>query len=286
MRSAEHIEQSIRSLHIEAGAERRARTRRDLVAVHGQEKEKTPAFRLLNLGRTLMKHRPRRIAAVVTLAVLLIGVFSLAGGSVAFSQVGKAVNSTLARLKEMIWDIRTGEVASPAPAPAAPTGGTDEPTSDSGIRAVMCAARFFRVPAREQAAWQSLADQGIELIQASSAPETYYATLSGEQSERFEEALATEPVTSPRVLVGEGGEAMIASGIFALAWRPTLSSEGTQIASRFSFHDGETGFEIPHISVEDGGVILVRVRGITPTGEDVLILLTVSVPQAEQLRSL
>jgi hypothetical protein len=74
---------------------------------------------------------------------------------------------------------------------------------------------------------------------------------------------------------------VICTNAFALAWQPTISSDGTRIESRFSFHDGQTGFEIPNIGVEEGGVILVRVRGIFETGRDALILLTVALSQAQ-----
>jgi len=142
----------------------------------------------------------------------------------------------------------------------------------------MCTARLFSIPVGEQGVWQSLKDQGIELIRASVAPETYYAALGQEQVERVEGALTVGPISSPSIVVLERHEGMIGTQAFALAWRPTLSSDGQQIESRFAFHDGQNGFEIPNVSVEDGGVILVRVRGIMPTGEDMLILLKVGYP--------
>jgi hypothetical protein len=274
------IERHFENLHVQPHAEMDPRILRDATeAMEAVHRARTGAARA-GIGRIVMVHRTRRVAAILALAIVLAGVIGLAGGPVAFSQVGQAVNSTLARLKEMIWDIRTGNIPSPAPAPAAPAGDTDEQPSDTTVRGVMCAARFFSIPAGEQAVWQALREQGIELIQASSAPETYYAPLSRDQAGRVEGALTAGPITSPRVLVGEGGEAVIASNVFALAWRPTLSSDATRIESSFSFHDGQSGFEIPSVSAEDGGVVLVRVRGIMPTGEDVLLLLTVTVPPA------
>ena len=222
-----------------------------------------------------MRHKPTRIAAVIALAVVLAGVFGLGGGSVAFSQVGHAVNSTLTRLKEMVLEIRAGRVASRAPSPPAAPADAEKKTPVSNLRAVMCTGRFFRIPVTEQAVWQVLEDQGIELIQASAAPETYYAALDREQAERLENALTIEPLTSPRVLVREDHEATIGTNAFALAWLPSISSDGTRIESTFSFHDGDNGFEIPNISTEDGGVVLVRLRGLTTLGDDVLILLQV-----------
>lgn len=221
-------------------------------------------------------HGTRRVAAVIALAIVLAGAVGLGGGSVAFSQVGHAVNSTLSRLKELITELRTGEFKDQTPLPTTSSGDADEQTPPAELRAVTCAARFFSISQREQSVWQSLREHGIELVQASSDPETYYATLTAEQAERFEEALPTKPITSPRVMVAEGEQAMIATDAFALAWLPTISSDGERIESTFSFHDGDNGFEIPNLSTEEGGIILVRVRGIAPTNEDVLILLKVS----------
>ncbi len=223
-----------------------------------------------------MMHRTRRVAAIIALAVVLASAIGLGGGSVAFSQVGQAVSSTLDRLKDMIMGIRTAEPPARIVQPPSSPGKTDEQAPAPG--ALMCAARLFSIPAGEQGVWQSLKDQGIELIQVSAAPETYYAALGQQQVQRVEGALTVGPISSPRIVLHEGTEGMIGTQVFALAWRPTLSSDGRQIESRFAFHDGQNGFEIPNVSVEDGGVILVRVRGIMPTGEDMLILLKVGRP--------
>jgi len=232
------------------------------------------------VGRIIMMHKTRRVAAILAVALVLAGAVGLVGGSVAFSQAGHAVSSTLARLKEMIMEIRTGQVREQSPLPAA-SNEAEEPAPNPDVRAVMCVARFFNIPASEQAAWQSLREQGIEMVKASAAPETYYATLSREQAERVESALTVGPITSPRITMWAGNEGMIGTDVFALAWLPTISSDGKQIESSFSFHDGENGFEIPSVTADEGGVILVRVKGIIPTGEDILILLRVGHPEAQ-----
>jgi hypothetical protein len=225
--------------------------------------------------RMIMTHTTRRVAAFVALTLLLAGASGLGGGSAAFSQARHVVSSTLARLQEAILRIRTGAPAVEAPLPPAPSADTDEQAPDFDVRAVLCAARFFAIPAGDEAVGQALQDQGIELIKASASPETCYATLRREQVEGLENALTVSPITSPRVVVGEGREAMIVTNVFGLAWLPIVASDGTRIESTFSFHDGQTGFEVPSVSAEEGGAILVHVKGIMPTGEDVLILLQV-----------
>ena len=278
-KKAEHlIEKYLENMHVAHRARMDRRIVRDSTKTMEEiHRARTDPARAEN-GRTIMMHRIRRVAAIMVVAVVLAGAVGLGGGSVAFSQVGRAVSSTLDRLKEMIMGIRAGEPAASAPLPPSFPSKTDEQAPAVSPGAIMCAARLFSIPASEQGVWQSLKDQGIELIQASAAPETYYTALGQEQVERVEGALTVRPISSPRIVLHEGTEGIIGTQVFALAWRPTLSSDGQQIESRFSFHDGQNGFEIPNVSVEDGGVILVRVRGIMPTGEDMLILLEVRRP--------
>jgi hypothetical protein len=247
----------------------------DSTKAMAEASRKSAAPARARIRRAIMTYKTRRIAALVALTLLLAGAFHLGTGSVAFSQVGHAVSSTLVRLQELIMEIRTGEPTAQAPLPGAASDGTDEQAPDPNLRAVTCAARFFTIPTNEQAVWQFLKDQGIELIQASADPETYYATLRQEQAEQVEDALTIRALAAPRVIVAEGQQGMIATDIFALAWLPTVSSDGTRIESTFSFHDGHNGVEIPNVSIEEGGVVLIRVRGIATTGENILILLKV-----------
>ena len=263
MKSAEQIEQSIRKLALEAGAQGRERTLRDLVGAHTRQKEKTPASRRWSLRRTIMTHGTRKVAAVVALALLLIGALSLGTGSVAFSQAGHAVNSTLSWLKGMIVGPRVvGEP--PAPAGLSRTG--DE-TANPDRKVITYAAGFFTVPENESGLWQSLRDQGIEFVKASTDPEVYYATLRREQGESFDACVTLRRVSSPRVTVSEGETAAIAMtdshpsrGMLGLALGllPTVSSDGKEVQSTISFHDGRHGFEIPNASTESGGVVLIR----------------------------
>jgi len=274
MKSAEQIEQSIRRLDVQTPSAKRERTLRDLVEAHKQHQKQTPPD-WRSLGRVIMKRQPMKIAAVAALAVLLIGAFSLGGGSAAFSQARHVVSSSLLRLQEMILQIRTGAPTAEMPWSPAPPIEAEEHAPAPDPRAVMCAARFLKIAADDEAIGQALKEQGIELVQASASPETWYATLRREQAEAIESALTVESRTSPRVIVLEGEVAMIATEVFGLAWLPRASNDEQQIESTFSFHDGQNGFEIPSVSVEDGGVILIRAKGILPTGEDFLILLEV-----------
>jgi hypothetical protein len=232
----------------------------------------------------MMKRKSTRIAAAVALAVLLIGMFGLGTGSVAFSQVGHALSSTLSLLREMIMQARTERPAAQAPLPPDPPAANSGDATNAHGAAIACAARFFAISANEQGVWKSLEEQGIDLIKASADPEVYYAALTREQGAGFDDALTVKPVSSPRLIVPDGTlGAIVMTGAadtenLALGWQPELSRDGTQIESTISFHDGRNGFEIPSVGTETGGVILIRARGIIATGEESLILLHVDTP--------
>ncbi len=53
----------------------------------------------------------------------------------------------------------------------------------------------------------------------------------------------------------------------AIAVLPFVSSDGTEITSTISFHDGRNGFEIPEVSIESGGAVLIHAKGIFPDSE-------------------
>ena len=230
------------------------------------------------------------MAAIFALAVVLVGGLSLGTGSVAFSEAGHAVNSTLAWLRQAVVGSRPGEpeVEAPRlPVVSAP---------DDNSSAIMYAARVFRVPEDGANLWQILQDQGIEFVAASTDPEVRYAVLSREQGESFDALVTLRCLSAPRVIVRAGGLATLAitdsqpqnerQG-FALGLQPTMSSDGKEVQSTISFHDGHNGFEIPNVSTESGGVVLIHAKGMFPgsqsTGEqdnrsiEVLVRLQVDV---------
>lgn len=274
MKSAEQIEQSIKRLNIQSGAERRERTLHDLAKAHAQEKN-PPARSRWSFRRTMMTHGKRRLAAVAALVIVLVGTFSLSTGSAAFSQAGHAVNSTLARLRAMI--VGADQMVEPEAANLPDEGGSRPPNLDR--RAIRCAARFFLVPTKDRSIWQSLREQGIDLVQASTNPPVYYAALTRGQSEAFDAAVTLRCLCAPRLTVSEGESGTIAitqdkHGL-ALAWLPVISSDGTEILSTLSFHDGRDGFELSNIGTESGGAVLIRMNGVVtglaadgPDGED------------------
>jgi hypothetical protein len=163
--------------------------------------------------------------------------------------------------------VGTGDGEPQAEAPILP-GKAGEDVADPHRKAIMCAARFFMISPNEQGVWQSLQEQGIELIRASTDPEVYYAALSRRQAQSFDASATLRCLATPRIMVQEGDSGTIAiadrqaaQGL-ALAWLPTISSDGKEIQSTVSFHNGHSGFEIPNVSTESGGVVLIRMNEI------------------------
>ena len=274
MKSAEQIEQSIRRLAVEAEVERREQTLHDLVEAHTRQKEERPASGRRNLRRIIMTHGTRRIAAVIALAIVLVGALSLGTGSVAFSQAGHAVNSTLSWLRDMVLGTEAGAPGTEESVPPARSSDGSEETANPNRKAITYAARIFRVPESETGVWQSLRDQGIELVRVLTDPEVCYATLSREQGESFDASVALQSFTSPRVTVSDGDTATIAlteanprRGL-ALGLLPALSSDGKEVQSTVSFHDGHEGFEIPSVSTESGGVVVILAKRMLPDQEN------------------
>jgi hypothetical protein len=275
MKSVEQIKQSFRKLNVEAASTRRVQTLRDIVAAHTRRKQNPPAFRRRTLGRIIMTHRTRRIAAMVALAVLIAGALGLGTGSVAFSQAGHAVNSTLAWLRQAVVGSRPGEPRIEPPALPAAAGDADEQTPNASRKDVSYRASFFRVPESETGLWQSLKEQGVELVKASTNPEVYYAALTRAQGESFDASINGSTnlrrLSSPNLTVADGEMATLSLTDshpqqgpvgFALGLVPAVSSDGKEAQSTISFHDGHNGFEIPNVSTESGGVVLLRAEGM------------------------
>ncbi len=271
MKSIEQIEQSLRKLQVEASDEKSERTRRDLIGAQARQREKVPISRRRSFRRVIVTVSTRKIAATVTLAVLLLAALGVGTGSVAFSQASHAVNSTLAWLRQAVVGLAPGEPRAEAPALPTALHTAGEKTSDLGGKVITYVACFFVVPEGETDLWQSLKNRGIELVAVSTDPEVSYAMLTPEHRESLEASLTLRCLSAPRVTVGAGETATLAMTDshpqkgrqgFALGLRPMVSSDGKEVQSTISFHDGHNGFEIPNVSTEPGGAILIRASGI------------------------
>ena len=136
MKSAEQIEQSIRRLNL--GSRPRdaaANAPRPRQGTHTQKKEEPPAMAPVESQENdhdLRNKKSRRRRS--TCRSLLVSALGLGTGSVAFSQAGHAVNSTLAWLRQAVVGRAPGEPR--AEPPALPTASgkagaeTANPTDD------------------------------------------------------------------------------------------------------------------------------------------------------------
>ena len=267
------VETYLKNLPTPVGAEVDAKVLPDALTAMDKVRQQTvPSSR--PIWRTIMRHKRTRVAAVVALAVLLIGAFGLGTGSVAFSQARYAVDTTLSWLKDLIVGTSETGAGAARSLPPAPSSHADKGTTDPDRRVVTCAARFLAVPESEQGVWQSLRDQGIEFVQASTDPEAYYAVLSHQQGEWLDTSVSLQCLAAPRVTVFEGDAAALAlrngqpqEGL-ALGLLPVVASDGREVRSDISFHDGVSGFEIPSVGTEPGELVLIRVKGMFPTLTD------------------
>ncbi len=113
----------------------------------------------------------------------------------------------------------------------------------------------------------------MEFIKISAAPEAYYASISREQAQSFDADTTLECVTAPRILLREGQTGTLACSNpdtakgLGIGLHAEVSSDGRHVRTTLSLHDGLNGFEIPDVSTEPGGAILVRTKGMFP-GED------------------
>ena len=215
----------------------------------------------------------RKIAAVLALAAVLTIALGLSTGSLAFSQAGHAVNSTLAWPRQEIVGPASGEPEVDVPALPA----VARETSEEVGKTILYAARCFNVAESDAEIWRSLKDRGIEFVRVSTDPEVYYATLSRERMASFDASLTLPCLAAPRVIATEGCTAAIVVrdehtlrdvwGL-GLGLLGTVSRDGREIQSTISFHDGQTGFEIPNVNVESGGAVLIRAMGRFLTWED------------------
>ncbi|MBP7051250.1 MAG: hypothetical protein KBE65_09560 [Phycisphaerae bacterium] len=214
-----------------------------------------------------MRHKPGRIAAAATLVVVVVGALSLSTGSVAFSQVRHAANSTLSWLKSMLVGDTSDEPAALPPEPVETRGGT----ADRGRRTISCTARFFDAAQGGQDIQRFLEDEGIEFVEASAEPRVQYAILSRQEADSFDVPATVRCIASPHVMVLAGETAGLTDtgkpGGLALGWLPTVSSDGKEVLSTISFHDGQAGFELPALGTESGGAVLILADGMFPDRE-------------------
>ena len=118
-----------------------------------------------------------------------------------------------------------------------------------------------------------LAEQQIDLARAGTDPNVCFAVLGPEAVESLstllQSASGVRLVSSPRITVGDGGQGMLGTQAFAVAWQPTLTDDGQMEVESLAVHNGRNGFELPTLCVPIGEAVLIQATGIMlPIGQD------------------
>ena len=225
-----------------------------------------------------MQRRPMRIAALIAVGIVLLGTFTLGRSSAAFSQVEEAVSSTLARLKDIVVGIRASKPEQEIrESDLPPVAGINEETSEvekepASAPGAISAQMQLWVSTSEADTARLLAEQQIDLARAGTDPNVCFAVLGPEAVESLstllQSASGVRLVSSPRITVGDGGQGMLGTQAFAVAWQPTLTDDG-QMEVNLAVHNGENGFELPTLCVQIGEALLIQATGITlPSDEN------------------
>lgn len=219
----------------------------------------------------------RKLVAAVVVIVALIGVYQFGGGRAAFAETTKAVRVTLLRLKEFLTEIRTQEAAPPprlAPVRHA------VPMIDTSKCGYGIQYNLFFVQGELADLQNFFEKQDIEFTPTTNNANVSYAILDSDKADGFiafsQSSDELKILAKPRLMLKDGKEAMLGSadlagsGGLALAIAGTLVDDDNEhIDLSFSFHDGETGIEVPSVRIKTGEAVLIRVlKTATATAGD------------------
>lgn len=253
-----------------------------LLAMAKQHRQKSQPLRI---WRIIMKSRMRKLVAAVVVIAALIGVYQFGGGRAAFGQMTEAVRTSLARLKEMIVELRTKEPLLPSPSRRRiAVDKKARQNVDIPYKQILAKVKLFSLQ-REEYLEEFLERQGIEFVPTTGDPSISYAVLDPEKTKRFNDfsqsAVGLKLFASPMLILRDDHEGALASEDFALAVAGTVLEDTGRIDLSFSFHDGQAGFKIPSITTEVDQAVLIRgAKGTEGSGEgtsDILVLIQVEV---------
>ena len=219
-----------------------------------------------------MRNNITRLAAAVFVIVVFVGVSQLDSARAALAGTAKVVSTGLAGLKEFIRDMRTREPQPPsAVVPAQPS---EQQTGVQGNR-IFASVQVFSVQPGQQDVQTFFETEHIELAPATDGPNTSYAKLGPEKTERFIELMGRaegiERLSSPSLMILEGREGVMGIAgagepdAIALALVATVPDDGDSVDLSFSFLHGQSGFEIPSLRINTDEAVLFRLVTAGPT---------------------
>jgi len=269
MRPKEDIKKRIENVPVNTNAERDKQVLDDILNALEQSKKELPVSSQPAVWRIIMKNNVTKLAAAVFVIAMLVGVTQLEGARAAFAGTARVVATSLADLREFIKDMRTREPQPPsAVAPAQPG---QQQTAAQGNR-IFAGVQVFSVQPGQRDLQTFFEKEGVELAPVEKSPNTSYAKLAPEKTERFIEwmgkAEGIKRLSSPNLMILEGQEGVMGIAgagepdATALAMVATVPNDGNGIDLSFSFLQGESGFEIPKLRVNTDEAVLFRL--VTP----------------------
>ena len=263
MRPMEDIKKQIESVPVNTSAKRDKQVLDDVLNALEQSKKELPASSRPNIWRIIMKNNITRLAAAVFVIAMLVGVSQLDGARAALAGTARVVATGLAGLKEFIRDMRTREPQPPSA--VVPVQPGEQQTAAQGNR-IFASVQVFSVQSGQDGLRKFFETEGIELAPAGSSPNTSYARLAPEKTERFieltDKAEGIERMSSPSLMILEGQEGVMGIAgagepdATALALVATVPDDGDSIDLSFSFLQGRSGFEIPSLRINTDEAVL------------------------------
>ena len=274
MRPMQDIRELIKKVPLNTNAEKDKEVLADVLdALEKSRTTQSAAYRP-SIWRFIMKNNVTRLAAAVVVLAMLVGAYQLGGARAAFAQTTRAVRTGLAGLREFISDMRTREPQPPSAVP--PAEASEQQTAVQGNR-IFASVQVFSVQPGQQDLREFFETEGIELAPAGDGPNTSYAKLGPEKTERFIEltgsAEGIERLSSPSLMMLEGQEGIIGilgtgkPDALALALAATVLDGSEAIELSLSFLHGENGFEIPSLHVSASEAVLFRLSTAAPAQE-------------------
>ena len=286
MRPKEDIKKRIGSVPVNTSAKRDKQVLDDVLNALEQSRKELPASSRPTVWRIIMKNNVTRLAAAVFVIAAVVGVAQFDSARAAFAGTARVVATGLAGLKEFIRDMRTREPQPPSAAvPAKPD---EQQTAVQGNR-IFASVQVFSVQPGQDGLRKFFETEGIELTPAGSSPNTSYARLGPEKTERLIELMGKaegiERLSSPSLMILEGQEGVMGIAgagepdATALALVATIPDDGENIDLSFSFLQGQSGFEIPSLRINTDEAVLFRLVTAGPTqdkqnaGQDSILVL-------------
>lgn len=271
MRSAENIENFIKSVRLKASNQMHDRNLND--ALEAQEKSRRAKSVQLepSIWRMIMKKKIVKFAAAaVFIIAVVIGTYAVGGPRVALARTTEVMKIKLSALKEIIIKLRTRDRAQEPTQPA-------RPAPIKSIETVKSSNSFqydlFLVQGEQENLLSFFQKQDIEFTPTTNNANVSYSILDCDEADSFiafsQSSNELKLLVPPRLQIIAGESGIIGNEDLALAVAGTLAGDNEHIDLSFSFHDGKTGIEVPSVRIKTDEAVLIRIlKTATATGNN------------------